>query len=57
MSSEVLATKDKKAASPKRGKRTSEAQAQALDSRRKLEERLEDIRLARELKEFDFEYC
>ena len=57
MSSEVLATKDKKAAPPKRGKRTSEAQAQALDSRRKLEERLEDIRLARELKEFDFEYC
>ena len=31
MSSEVLATKDKKAAPPKRGKRTSEAQAQASD--------------------------
>ena len=57
MSSEVLATKDKKNAAAKRGKRTSDAQAQALDSRRKLEERLEDIRLARELKEFDFEYC
>ncbi len=57
MSSEVATPKRSKAVQSKRGKRTSEAKANELDSRRKLEERLEDIRLQQELKEFDFEYC
>tara|TARA_B100000446_G_scaffold46105_3_gene42180 strand:+ start:20800 stop:20973 length:174 start_codon:yes stop_codon:yes gene_type:complete len=57
MSSEVSTRKTTKTTQAKRGKRASQAQSNELDSRRRLEERLEDIRLARELKEFDFEYC
>ncbi len=57
MSSEVSTRKTTKATQAKRGKRAAQAQSNELDSRRRLEEKLEDIRLARELKEFDFEYC
>ncbi len=56
MSSEVAKPNSSKANQPKRAKRTAEAKAAELDSRRKLEERLEDMRLQQELKEFDFEY-
>lgn len=56
MSNEVAKPKTRKSAQPKRAKRTADAKAAELDSRRKLEERLEDMRLQQELKEFDFEY-
>lgn len=52
MSSEALTSK--KAPSSRTRKKTS--QSKALEVRRRLEERLEDIKLERQLREFDFEY-
>lgn len=56
MSSEVSAPKRTTSNATKRGRRGAESKNNALDARRKLEERLEDRRLERELEEFDFEY-
>jgi len=51
MSSQALTTKK----SPSTRSRKKASQSKALDARRRLEERLEDIKLERQLREFDFD--
>jgi hypothetical protein len=58
MSNEVLTPNDAIKSTPKsRRKSSSEAQHQALDARRRLEERLEDMRLQKEIDEFEFDFA
>ncbi|MBU3071169.1 hypothetical protein KOI40_15200 [Aestuariicella sp. G3-2] len=58
MSSEVLtANNSTKTTAKSRRKSSSESQNQTLDARRKLEERLEDMRLRKETIEFDFDFA
>ncbi|WP_439134322.1 PA3496 family putative envelope integrity protein [Pseudomaricurvus sp.] len=58
MSSEVLSTsKSSKSTAKSRRKASSQSQAETLDARRKLEERLEDMRLKKETIEFDFDFA
>lgn len=58
MSNEVL-SQNNTIKSPTRGRRKSsaESQSQALDARRRLEERLEDMRLQKEIDEFEFDFA
>lgn len=58
MSSEVLtANNSTKSTAKSRRKTSSDSQSQSLDARRKLEERLEDMRLKKETIEFDFDFA
>lgn len=55
MSSEVLTASSSSKSTKSRRKAHAESQSQILDARRKLEERLEDMRLKKETIEFDFD--
>lgn len=58
MSNELLQPEATTRSNTKNNRRSSaEAKALELDARRKLEERLEDMRLEREIVEFDFDYA
>lgn len=58
MSNEVL-SQNSTIKSPTRGRRksASDSQNQAFDARRRLEERLEDMRLQKEINEFEFDFA
>lgn len=58
MNNEVL-SQNNPIKTPTRGRRKSspDAQSQVLDARRRLEERLEDMRLQKEINEFEFDFA
>ncbi|NIB43219.1 hypothetical protein HBA55_26665 [Pseudomaricurvus alkylphenolicus] len=63
MSSEVLAVSSKSTSKTKAAPQIrsappakTETKLQTVDARRRLEERLEDLKLKREMEEFDFQF-
>ncbi|MYM62549.1 PA3496 family putative envelope integrity protein [Pseudomaricurvus sp. HS19] len=55
--SSAAASNSKTSTPRKRRESRDRSSSQTPDTRRRLEDRLEEMKLAKELKEFDFEYC